>query len=153
MNFTSLQTSVTLRTIRGGFWKEGVVMEKGTEIFASYCYGPADIVRIRQGDSTMWAFLRDSAGRTAQAVYRGCVYWQLTPRHAGVHLSLVQQFTAGQLLMRHGSPALLTLQKNTSNVAKLLNEWEAAGLKFYLHVGSFPEKELLVAAENLDYTE
>ena len=122
-------------------------------IFDSYCYGPGDLTAVHKGDSTLWLQLTDSAGRTAKAVYRGCVYWQMDLCHTGCHLSMVQQLSARELLMLHSSPALMALQKNTKNVAKLLEHWEKQHLSFYLHWGNFPEGDLLIVAESLDYRE
>ena len=48
-------------------------------VFESYCYGPVDVIKMRKGDSTLWLSLQDSAGRRAEAIYRGCVYWRLEP--------------------------------------------------------------------------
>lgn len=123
------------------------------ELFSSYCYGPADIVAVWRRSRQLQLTLLDSAGRTACATYNGCVYWQLTGRHAGAHLSLVQQFSARQLLLLHSSPALKAMQEFTGNIAQQLERWEKQGCSFYLHMGSFPEEQLLVAAQSLDYEE
>ena len=124
-----------------------------TGMFGGYCYGPADVIRLRKGDSTMWVLLRDSAGKAAEAVYSGCVYWRLERGQTGIHISLVEKLTADQLLQRKYSVTLRALQKNTGDVEKLIREWEAAGLSFYLHIGRKATEEYLVVAENLQYRE
>ena len=69
------------------------------EAFGGYCYGPVDLVGIQKGDNTMWLQLQDSAGRTAKAVYRGCVYWRLEQGWEGMHVPMVQpRYTAFAVL-------------------------------------------------------
>ena len=124
-----------------------------TELFSSYCYGPVDIEAIYRSSSRIILSLTDSAGHSAQATYENCAYWQLERRHAGSHLSLVQQFSARELLMQHCCPALKVLQDLTDNVAHLLERWEKMGYTFYIHTGSFPEGQVLIAAQSHDYQE
>ena len=124
-----------------------------TELFSSYCYGPADIEAIYRNNNQIILSLMDSAGHYARATYNNCVYWQLERRHTGVHLSLVQQFSARQLLLQHRFPALKILQELTENVAQLLERWEKLGYAFYIHTGSFPESQILIAAQSLDFQE
>ena len=120
-------------------------------LFQSYCYGPADLLTLRKGDSTMWLSLRDPAGKLAEAVYHGCVYWQLEqPR---IHLSLVQRLSTEELMLHCDSPALRELRKNTSDVEGLLREWESEGLCLFLHLGNRPDAEFLVVARSLEYRE
>ena len=123
------------------------------ELFNAYCFGPADLLQIRKGDSTMWLSLRDSVGRNAIAIYHDCVYWRLDQRQTGIHLSLVQRVTAQELLQQRNSISLLFLQKNTENVEQLLLDWEQAGLSFFLHQGNRPGLEFLVVARSLEYHE
>ena len=114
-----------------------------------YCYGPADLLQIRKGDSTMWLSLRDSGGRAAQAIYYGCIYWRLDREY--IHLSLVHKVTAQELMAHPQSVTMTELQKNASDVPSLLREWERLGLTFYLHQGTGPEDEYLVAAKSMDF--
>ena len=118
-------------------------------LFDSYCYGPADLLELQKGDSTMWLTLRDSAGKRTEAVYCGCVYWRLD--QTGIRLSLVQRVTAQELLERHQAITVRELRKNATDVAGLLQEWEDAGLSFFLHLGSRPGMEYLVVARSLEY--
>ena len=130
------------------------MVEKDTnKLIESYCYGPVDLLQIRKGDSTMWLTLRDPVGRKARAVYHNCVYWRLDEKQTGVHLSLVQRVTAQELLQRKGSVTLRALHKNSSDVSRLLMDWEAEGLSFYLHLGIQPEMEFLVVASSMEYRE
>lgn len=123
------------------------------ELFSSYCYGPVDIEAICRSNNQITLSLTDSAGHAARATYKDCVYWQMERRHTGAHLSLVQQFSARELLLQHCCPALKVLQDLTDNVAHLLERWEKMGCSFYIHTGSFPENQLLIAARGLDYQE
>ena len=123
------------------------------KLIESYCYGPVDLLQIRKGDSTMWLTLRDPVGRKARAVYHNCVYWRLDEKQTGMHLSLVQRITAQELLERKNSVTLRELQKNSSDVTRLLMDWESEGLSFYLHLGLQPEAEFLVVARSMVYRE
>lgn len=119
----------------------------------SYCYGPVDLVGMKRDSSSMCLMLRDSAGKSARAVYTGCVYWRLDPTDIGIHLSLVRRVGVRELLGRPNSVTMLALRKNADDVSRLLGEWEAAGLSFFLHLGSQPGMEFLVVARELDYQE
>ena len=123
------------------------------EAFGGYCYGPVDLVGIQKGDNTMWLQLQDSAGRTAKAVYRGCVYWRLEQGWEGMHVPMVQRVTADELISRPDSASVVSLHKNSDDVAGLLREWEAEGLNFYLHFGSEKGSEYLVVAKSVEYKE
>ena len=118
-------------------------------LFNHYCYGPADLLQIRKGDSTMWLSLRDSGGRAAQAIYYGCIYWRLDREY--IHLSLVQKVTAQELMAHSDSVTMRELQKNATDVPSLLKEWEQQGLSFFLHQGTEPEDEFLVVAESMEF--
>ena len=120
-------------------------------ILDTYCYGPGDVTRVRRGDSTLWVTLRDCAGRKAEAVYEDCVYWPLL--RTGMHLTMVQQVTALQLLRGQSPAALALLRRNAADIHALLTEWESQGLSFYLHTGFFPEREFLIIAGGLRYHE
>ena len=126
-------------------------MRKYSTPLDSYCYGPVDLLKIYKGDSTMWLSLRDSMGKTTEAVYRGCVYWNLDQE--GIRLSLVQKVSFEDLVQYPDSITMRELRKNATDVPHLLQEWEDAGLSFYLHLGSYPGEEFLVAAKSLEYRE
>ena len=135
--------------------KEGTGMKANASgnLMSSYCYGPADLLGIRKGSSTMWLTLQDSAGKWAQAVYRGCVYWRLSEAQLGSHFSLVQKLSADELLQPCHAVTLRALEENTFHVDKLIREWEEAGLSFFLHFSSRAGSEFLVAAESMEYIE
>ena len=116
-----------------------------------YCYGPADLLQIKKGDSTMWLSLRDSNGCAARAEYRGCVYWRLS--QAQIHLSLVRRVSAQEIADHPGSATMKALRKNANDVPGLLRQWEQDGLSFYLHSSSSPGEEFLVVARSLRYQE
>ena len=122
-------------------------------LFQSYCYGPADLIGVRKGSSTMQLKLRDSAGVLSEAVYSGCVYWRLGEEETGIHLSLVQHVSAEELLRHPDSETMHALLRNADNVPGLLHEWEHSGLSFYLHLGATPENEYLVVAKSLHLRE
>ena len=126
-------------------------MRKYSTPLDSYCYGPVDLLKIYKGDSTMWLSLRDSMGKNAEAVYRGCVYWNLD--REGTRLSLVQKVSPQDLVQYPDSITMQELRKNATDVPHLLREWDEAGLSFYLHLGSNPGEEFLVAAKSLEYRE
>ena len=121
------------------------------KLFDGYCYGPADVVKLEKGDSTMWLEVRDPAGKRAKAVYEGCVYWRLGPE--GIHFSLVREVTPEELTGHPDSVSMTALKRNARNVEQLLQEWKQAGLNFYLHLGSLPGQEYLVVAKSLQYQE
>ena len=122
-------------------------------MFGNYCYGPVDLESVRKGDSTLCLLLREHMGKSARAVYRGCVYWRLGESETGLHLPLVQRITADGLLRQEASFTLLELRKNSDHVETLLRDWEQEGLQFYLHYGPQPGTEYLVVARSLEYRE
>ena len=122
-------------------------------LFGGYCYGPVDLVKVRRIDNSMQLQLRTIKGGIAYANYDGCVYWRLDSSQKGMHIPIVQQMTADELIDRNDSDTLLSLQKNSNNVEKLLHDWEDDGLKFYLHYGTEPGSEYLIAARNMKYRE
>ena len=121
------------------------------ELFDGYCYGPADVLKLEKGDSTMWLEVRDAAGKRARVVYEGCVYWRLGPEK--IHFSLVREVTVRELLSRPDGISMTALKRNARHVEQLLQEWKRLGLNFYLHLGSLPGQEFLVAAKSLQYQE
>lgn len=122
-------------------------------IMGGYCYGPADLNRIEKGDSMMWLQLSTVSGDAATALYEDCVYWRLEKEQTGLHIPLVEQLTADELLKPSHYDTLNELKKNSDNVENLLKSWEKEGLKFYLHYGVNPGSEYLVVAGNLKYRE
>ena len=121
--------------------RKGVRQLSETGILGGYCYGPADLVQVWTGPSVVLLQLSDSAGRKAEAIYSGYAYLPEGKGYAGMHLSLVQQVSADQLLS-------MEIKKRTLSEG-CLRKWEKAGMKFYLHVGN--QSEFLVVAKNLNY--
>lgn len=128
-------------------------MEITRNLFESYCYGPADLLSVSKGSSTMHLTLRDPAGVPFEVFYQGCVYWRLGEEQAGMHLSLVRHVSAAELLSDPDSETMRALRKNADDVPALLTDWEQSGLSFYLHLGTSPETEYLVAAKSLHLRE
>ena len=118
-------------------------------ILDGYCYGPADLIRVWKGPSVLWLELTDPSGKRAEAIYEGCVYLPAQKGYAGLHLSLVQQVTAEQLLSRENPDSLLGLPEDSVSERDCLQNWKDQGLKFYIHMGN--QKEFLVVAKNLNY--
>ena len=116
-----------------------------------YCYGPVDLLSLEKGSDTMWLSVGDAAGRIASVTYHGCVYWRLEEAPPHTHLSWVQRVTLTDLLERKDSVTWLALRKNSDDVESLLREWESEGLSFYMHYGSTPDAEYLVAAKSMTY--
>ena len=128
-------------------------MEKWTipGILKDYCYGPVDLLDVRQGSDDMRLTLRTADGRAASAHYHGCVYWQLDHTAKGKRLPLVRRFTAAELLSQPESPCLSLLARDTGDAGEALWEWEAEGLRFYLHDTAERGEAYLVAARRLEY--
>ena len=128
-------------------------MEKWTVpgILKDYCYGPVDLLDVRQGSDDMRLTLRTADGRTATAHYHGCVYWQFDHTAKGKRLPLVRCFTADELLSQPKSPCLCLLARDTGDAGEALREWEAEGLRFYLHDTAERGEAYLVAARKLEY--
>ena len=110
----------------------------------SYCYGPADILKISPGDHSLWLHLTDPAGHLCWAVYEDCIYRQIPG--AGQHLSMVRRVEPGELQ----APAILNcLKKNTDHVQQLLSAWIQQGYSLFLHISSRPDSDFLVVARRL----
>lgn len=110
----------------------------------SYCYGPADILKICPGDHSLLLNLMDSTGHLYWAIYEDCIYRQLPANRQ--HLSMVRRVQPVELQ----SPGILEcLQKNTDHVQKLLNIWMQQGYSLFLHMGSRPDSDFLVVAKKL----
>lgn len=118
-------------------------------VLDGYCYGPADLVRVWKGPSTLCLQLSDSAGKTAEAIYEGCAYLPSGRGYTGMHLSLVQEVTAEQLLQRCSGRNGITFKEELGDVKNVLENWEKTGLKLFLHICG--HTEFLVAAKNLNY--
>ena len=122
-------------------------MSGKNDFMDSYCYGPADILKICTGSSSLWMNLQDSTGHQGWAVYRGCIYRQISSRQAGMHLSMVRRVEPADL----NEPAILeSLQKNSDHVLQLLRAWSQQGYSFFLHISSHPDSDFLVVAKSLE---
>ena len=114
----------------------------------SYCYGPADILRVCPGNSSLWLNLVDSTGHQGWAVYQDCIYRQVSCRQSGLHLSLVRRVEPWELQM----PSITdSLRKNSDHVQQLLKAWKQQGYSFFLHIGSRQDSDFLVVAKRLEF--
>ena len=122
-------------------------MREENNFMDSYCYGPADILKICPGSSSLWLNLIDSTGHQGWAIYRGCVYRQVSRRQSGMHLSLVRKVEPWELQL----PCILdSLRNNTDHVQQLLKTWKQQGYSFFLHITSRPDSDFLVVARSLE---
>lgn len=115
------------------------------DYLGSYCYGPADILKVCPGDHSLLLNLMDSTGHICWAIYEDCIYRQLPVGRQ--HLSMVRRVQPGEL---EAPEILQCLQKNTDHVQQLLNTWIQQGYSLFLHISSRPDSDFLVAAKKLE---